>query len=57
MTAVKALPIVVEIEGDEPSTWQQAFLEELLADWRDAEELVDVIFSQRSLLRRWHMLC
>ena len=35
---------MIEIEGDQESARQQAFLLTLLADWCDAEEQVDNIF-------------
>ena len=45
MTDMEELPIVIDIEGDELSARQQSLLRVLLADWCDAEDQVDQLFS------------
>ena len=52
MAAVEALLVVIDIEGDERSTRQQAFLEVLLADRGDAAEKTSVIFSVARFFKR-----
>ena len=48
----EALLVVIDIEGDERSTRQQAFLEVLLADRGDAAEKTSVIFSVARFFKR-----
>ena len=46
------LPIVVDIEGDERSTRQQAFREKVLADRGGAEQHIIVIFAEARSFER-----